>query len=247
MKKRKKQNNWHFFIVCSAILIIGIFTFNIYQFSQIKNLQNPHSSQEMMGQPMSRMSFSEFDKSMAKQFMDKDGDGKCDACGMPIDQCIASGMMQCSMEKNAKIGLLGSQHVHADWKIYVGGKPLDLSSYSHMQRMNEGKSVSSFIHVDSGAPAPEKTGDVLHMHAKGVPLSMFFESVGMNFSKECIELSNTKYCSSGNKSLKMFVNGKENNEFENYVFIDLDKILITYGTGNVEEQLESITSFADDH
>ena len=195
-----------------------------------------------MGNPMSKMSFSEFDKKKATEFMDKNGDGKCDICGMPIEQCIASGMMQCSgMDPNAKMGILGSQHIHADWKIHLDGKVLDLSSYAHMERMKEGKSVSSFLHVDSGAPAPEKTGDVIHMHATGIPLNLFFESLGIKFDKDCLIVNEKEYC-----DVKMYVNGKENTEFGDYVFNDLDKILITDG-GNIEEQTKSITNFAEAH
>lgn len=235
LKRNSANNIMNVVLVAGCLLVLGIFIFNMVTFSQIKSLQQtaaPVQPMNMMGQPMSRMSFSGFDKEQAREFMDKNTDGFCDACGMPIDQCIASGMMQCSMDKNAKIGLLGSQHIHADWKIYSDGKPVDLTSYSHMQRMREGKSVSSFIHVDSGALLPEKTGDVLHMHATGVPLSVFLESLGSTF---------------GNKKLKFFVNGKENKDWKNYVFKDVDKMLLTDGKGNIDEQLKSITRFASIH
>ncbi|MBI4141304.1 hypothetical protein HY484_00085, partial [Candidatus Woesearchaeota archaeon] len=59
----------------------------------------------------------------------------------------------------------------------------------------------------------------------------FFESIGINFDK----------------NLKLFVNGKENKEGNKYVFKDLDKILITNGKGNIQEQLKSITDFAKVH
>ena len=45
-------------------------------------------------------------------------------------------------------------------------------------------------------------------------------------------------------------NGKESNEFENCVFKDLDKILISYGNENEEQiknQINSITNFASLH
>ncbi len=200
---------------------------------------------------MSSMSLTPFDRQLAKQLMDMDNDGKCDACGMPIEQCIDSGQMECSMDSNAKIGILGSEHIHADWKVYIDGKALDFSDKSHMERMRSNMPVSSFIHVDSGAPAPEKTGDVLHMHASGVPLWIFFRSVGMNFNKDCINLENKeKFCNDGKKKLKFFVNGKESNEFENYAFNDLDKILISYGGENeegIKQQMNSITDFAKVH
>src|SRR3989344_6416941 len=196
----------------------------------------------------SSLSFTAFDVQLAKKLMDKDNDGKCDSCGMDVEFCIQSGQLECTMVPGAKIGILDSQHIHADWKIYIDGKALDLYDKSHMERMRNNMPVSSFIHVDSGAPAPEKTGDVIHMHAKGVPLWIFFKSIGMDFNKDCITLENKeKFCNDNNKKLKFFVNGKESNEFENYVFNDLDKILISYGDENQEEiknQLAEITDFA---
>ncbi len=204
-----------------------------------------------VGQKMSRMSLTSFDTALAKEFMDKDNDGKCDSCGMDVDFCIQSGQMQCNMVSGSTIGILDSQHIHADWKVYINGIALDFSDKAHMERMRSNKPVSSFIHVDSGAPPPEKTGDILHMHATGVPLWIFFESIGLDFNKDCIALENKeKFCNGGNKKLKFFVNGKESNEFENYVFNDLDKILIIYGEENEEEiknQLASITDFAKIH
>ena len=200
---------------------------------------------------MSRMSLTSFDKGLAAELMDKNHDGRCDVCGMPVEQCIDGGQLRCSMDSKSTMGILGSQHIHADWKVYINGKPLDLSDKSHMERMKNNQPISSFIHVDSGAPAPEKTGDVLHMHATGIPLWVFFKSIGINFNKNCITLENNeKFCNDGNNKLNFFVNGKENNEFENYVFNDLDKILISYGNENQEQiknQLNSITDFAKLH
>ena len=148
------------------------------------------------------------------------------------------------MASDAKIGILGTQHIHADFRVYVNGKSLNFADDRYYMK-------SSFIHVDSGAPAPEKTGDIVHMHATGVPLWIFFESIGMDLNKECITPENKeKFCSDGNNKLKFFVNEIENNEFENYVFNDLDKILISYGDESEEEikaQLATITDFARIH
>ena len=199
----------------------------------------------------SAIGFTAFDVELAKRLMDKDNDGKCDSCGMDVDLCIQTGQLQCNMVSGSTIGILDSQHIHADWKVYINGIALDFSDKAHMERMRSNKPVSSFIHVDSGAPPPEKTGDILHMHATGVPLWIFFESIGMDFNRDCIILENKeKFCNDGNKKLKFSVNGKESNEFENYVFKKLDKILISYGNDSEEEiknQLASITNFAKNH
>ena len=232
-------------VLLSGTLIYSISsTFETLKISTKKENNNP---MPRMGQ----MKLTAFDKDLAAELMDKDHDGKCDACGMAIEQCIDGGQLECSMDSNAKMGILGSQHIHADWKVYINGKALDFFDKSHMERMQNNQPVSSFMHVDSGAPAPEKTGDILHMHATGIPLSLFFNSIGMNFDKNCITLDNKEeFCNDANNKLKFLVNGKENTEFENYVFNDLNKILITYGSSSEEEikaQLASITNFASLH
>jgi len=237
------------FIVLAVI--IALFSLFYVSKSLFFPLATGNAIGNEMGQKMNKMSFTSFDVKLAKEFMDKDNDGKCDSCGMDVGLCIDSGQLQCNMDSSSTIGILGSQHIHADWKIYINGKTLDLSDKSHMERMRSNLPVSSFIHVDSDAPAPEKTGDAIHMHAKGVPLWIFFNSIGMDFNKDCITLENKeKFCDDSNKKLKFFVNGKESNEFENYVFKDLDKLLISYGNENDEEirtQLNSITDFAKIH
>ncbi len=151
---------------------------------------------------------------------------------MPVEMCMDSGQLQCNMDAKSTIGVLGSQHIHADWKVYVNGAAIDFLEYSHMERMQQGLPVSSFIHVDSGAPVPEKTGDVLHMHATGVPLWIFFESIELELSE----------------SIKVYVNGELNSDGLNYIFNGLDKILISYGSEDqIQQQLNTITNFAEVH
>ena len=236
-------------LIIILFVVVGLFIFSLYDFFSSKSEKVNQAPAQMKG--LSRMSLTSFDKELGIDLMDQNHDGRCDVCGMPVEQCLDSGQIECNMNPNAKTGILGSQHIHADWKIYIDGKPLDFSDKSHMERMKNDQPVSSFIHVDSGAPAPEKTGDILHMHATGVPLWIFFKSVGIDFNKDCITLENKeKLCNDENKKLKFFVNGKESNEFENYVFNDLDKILISYGNENQEQiqnQLSSITNFASLH
>jgi hypothetical protein len=246
MAKRKKHEskNWTIIIALLVVAAIALFALNFYLSSQIRNIPQQEST-SMMGMPMSRMKFTEFDKQKAREFMDKNNDGKCDICGMPMDQCIASGMMQCSgMDPDATMGVLGSQHIHADWKVYFDGKEFDWTPYVNLhERQMKGediKDTSAFMHMhpDAGEPA----GAVLHMHATGIPLHLFFDSLGMAFDKDCIIIDNNKHC-----GIKLYVNGKENNALGNYVFNDLDKMLITDGKGNVGEQLKSMTNFAEAH
>lgn len=225
-KESDKFERGLFYGILTISIIVVIFNFYVFLIPMKTN-------QQITGMSVlkSKMEFTPFDAQLAKEFMDKNNDGLCDSCGMRIEDCIASGMMQCTMDSKSTLGVLGSQHIHADWKIYIDGKALDFSDKSHMERMRNNLPVSSFVHVDSGAPAPEKTGDVLHMHATGVPLLIFFDSIGLKLPN----------------GAKVFANGKKISDYKNYVFNDLDKILITYGGGNLQEQLDSITDFAKIH
>ncbi len=239
------RKNKHAFIIAGITLAIVLMAFNFYITSQIKKAY-AQTNQPLMETSKPRMGFTEFDKRKAIEFMDKNNDGKCDSCGMSVEMCIDSGMMQCSgMDPNAKMGILGSQHIHADWKIYLDEKAFDWLPYEdrHERQMygEDIKDTSAFIHLHP-AEGVEKGGDVLHMHATGVPLSLFFESFGIKFEKDCLQIKGKEQC-----GLKMYVNGKENTEYGNYAFSDLDKILITDGKGNIEEQMKSITNFAETH
>ncbi|MDI6720981.1 MAG: hypothetical protein QMD85_01230 [Candidatus Aenigmarchaeota archaeon] len=189
-----------------------------------------------MGQRMSKMGLTPFDHELAIKFMDENGDGKCDVCGMSVEICIESGQMQCNMGTKSEIGILGSAHIHADFKIYVNEEPINFANpYYYMK--------SSFIHLDDDENK-EKAFSLLHMHATGVPLWIFFRSIGIDFSKNCISLPNEKFCNNDQKTLKFYVNGKPNNEYENYVFKDGDKILISYGSEDITQQMNSVTGYA---
>lgn len=261
MRKKKSRNKEESIEKIITYSIVGVIIFGVFAlFFTIKTMfftENPTNqgatqAATMQVPAMSGMSLTGYDKGLARKFMDKNNDGKCDVCGMDVQLCIDSGQMQCNMDSKSTIGILGSQHVHADWKIYTNGKVLDEATWEPltMDMSNPDKPVtSSFIHLDKGAPAPEKAGDIIHMHATGVPLWIFFKSVGMDFGKDCLALrTGEKFCNDGKNALKFYVNGKPNSEWENYVFKDLDKILISYGDEiDLTQQLNSITSFSKDH
>lgn len=235
-------------------IVIGGFLVNQYFMWQLtsKGQVSISGSVNSVMQKVSNMKLTPFDVVLAKERMDKNGDGICDVCGMSIDQCISSGQIDCNMgnQKDA-IGVLGSQHIHTDFKVYVNGQLVDFSDKDHMGRQRANLPVSSFIHVDSGSPAPEKTGDALHMHATNVPLWLFFKSIGLKLDKESLTLENGQVLKneSGN-TLKFYLNGKRVDDLGSYVFQDLDKILISYGPENdpdIQKQISSITNFAKDH
>ncbi len=248
MKKERDYNKlilYGFLAFAFVILSVSIFSVSKLVFT------NPSSDASNSVPRLSKMGLTVYDKQLAIKFMDSNNDGRCDVCGMDVELCMDSGQIQCNMDSKSTIGVLGSQHIHTDWKIYINGKELDgnfLESLAMDMPKMDSPITSSFIHLDKGAPLPEKAGDVLHMHATGVPLWIFFKSVGMDFDRNCLTLPNQKFCNDGKNTLKFYVNGKPNDEWENYVFKDLDKILISYGNeSDLVQQLNLITDFANNH
>ena len=132
------------------------------------------------------------------------------------------------------IGALGSKHIHSDIKIYINGNAIDFSERKY-------QIASSYIHFEDGI------GDVVHIHATGLTLGHLFRSLGMDLNSNCIVYGGKNYCTVDNNKLRFYVNGVQNNEFNNYIFHDLDKILVSYGNENISEiqnQVNSVTNLA---
>ncbi len=163
-----------------------------------------------------------FDMARAKQNMDQNSDGMCDVCGMAVEDCIKSGQIECNMG-DGDIGILGSQHIHANFRIVAKDVVLDLARYSHRHEENDDGLTSSFIHVHEANPTQ------LHMHATSVPLSLFFESIGLSFDRNCLVTDTKRYCADDQHSLSLLVNGMKSELYEKYVFADGDDIEIRYG------------------
>ncbi len=145
----------------------------------------------------------------------------------------------------SQIGQLGSTHIHADIGIYLDGKEITPIPPQYYVK-------TPYVHFEGGPGA----GTVIHIHATNVPLNLLFKSMGMNFDSDCFYLDNgQKYCTSGDKTLKMFIkheneNWAQNYDYGNYIFNDLDKILISYDNENqenLEKQMSSVTDYSKDN
>lgn len=129
-------------------------------------------------------------------------------------------------------------HEHADFAVYLNGEKFDFTPSKYQS--SETNPLDPDTHLHDG------NAEITHKHRKGITLGYFFETLGMKFDTQCFVTDDgKKYCNEGGKTLKMFVNGKENIQFGNYEFTDLDRILISYGdqTG-VADQITSITDMA---
>ena len=134
---------------------------------------------------------------------------------------------------------LGDIHVHADFKVYLNGEMFNFTQEKYMSS-NTSK-LSQFVHLH------DMDGDVIHVHMSTVNLGMFFTSLNMNLNSTCFATENQTYCNSPQGTLKVFVNGQPNYEFDTYKPKDLDRILITYGNEGpelIQYQLASVTDKA---
>ncbi|MBI2138343.1 hypothetical protein HYU13_02040 [Candidatus Woesearchaeota archaeon] len=175
-----------------------------------------HSS--VQAKPSLGSKFTDFDKALAKNMMDKDNDGMCDGCGMTFDQCVDSGMIECTMKKDS-IGVLGSTHQHADILVMKGGKAVNLNVPNYFVK-------SIFLHVEQ-EPRESMTGRILHVHAINVPLQLFFDSIGMDVDK-----------------LELYTNGQKTLK-EGYIPKDGDRILLTDSQPpKVEKEIIAVSDFS---
>jgi hypothetical protein len=122
-------------------------------------------------------------------------------------------------------------HAHADFKVYLNGQAINFSQERYME-------TTPFIHFH------DMDGDVIHAHRDGLGLEILLESMGMRFNSTCLVTdSGESYCNDEENNIKFYVNGAPNGEFENYVFEDMDRILISYGPSgeDLAQQLGSVT------
>ena len=132
------------------------------------------------------------------------------------------------------IGALRSTHIHSDVKVYINGQSIDFSQRKYQL-------ATSFIHFEDGL------GDVVHVHATGMTIGQLFKSLKGDLNNNCLVLESQNYCNENEKKLKFYVNGQPNNQFDNYIIHDLDKVLVSYGNENdseIQKQLASITNLA---
>lgn len=138
-----------------------------------------------------------------------------------------------SVKNTNNIGPLGSEHSHADFKIYINGQALNFAHLEYMVR-------DKFVHVEN------MNGKEIHKHATGVTLGYFFKTLGFEFNEECFVTDvKLKYCNEGEQTLKFYVNGQRNYDYGNYEIKEGDKYLISYGDESeevIQTQLESIIS-----
>ena len=130
-------------------------------------------------------------------------------------------------------GKLGDEHIHASLLVRVFGDKFDFSLPNYQIK-------SSWIHFEN------QDGDTIHRHASGVELEFLFNSLGIGIDEDCFTFPDGRaFCTNEDYSLKYFINHKEVNDLREYIVMEEDRILISYGPDNesaIEKQLSELDS-----
>jgi hypothetical protein len=130
-------------------------------------------------------------------------------------------------------GKLGDEHIHASMLVRIFGDKFDFSLPNYQIK-------TSWIHFEN------QDGDTIHRHASGVELEFLFNSLSIAIDDKCFTFPDGRaFCTNEDYSLKYFINHKEVNDIREYVVMEEDRILISYGPDNesaIEKQLSELDS-----
>ena len=120
-------------------------------------------------------------------------------------------------------GELGSAHSHTGILVKIFGDTFDFSSPSYQLK-------NRWIHFEGN------DGTTIHSHATGVTLGYLFESLSIGLDQKCFVFPNEKeYCETDDFSLKFYINGEKVDSIIDYVPMEDDKVLISFGDETPEE------------
>ena len=130
-------------------------------------------------------------------------------------------------------GKLGDEHIHASMLVRIFGDKFDFSLPNYQIK-------SSWIHFEN------QDGDTIHRHASGVELEFLFNSLGIAVDEDCFTFPDGRaFCTNEDYSLKYFINHKQVNDIREYVVMEEDSILVSYGSDDedtIEQQLSELDS-----
>ncbi len=132
-------------------------------------------------------------------------------------------------------------HIHADIRVVVDGTSIDFSQDKY-QKTADGKDLSQDVHFHNG------NGELVHIHKAGITINDLFATFGMSLDRDCLTIdASTTKCATGANKIYLYVNGQPNTSFGDYVFKDLDQILVVYGSDSaaaIQAQIKAVPNNA---
>ena len=119
--------------------------------------------------------------------------------------------------------VLGDAHEHASILVRIFGDKFDFAVPKH-------QIMSSWIHFEG------QDGNTIHRHSKDVTLRYLFGTLGLGLSSDCFVFNDGReFCTNEDYSLKFYINAEKVDDIRDYVISEDDRILISYGSENIEE------------
>lgn len=114
-------------------------------------------------------------------------------------------------------GILGDDHQHASILVRIFGDKFDFSVPAYQIK-------NSWIHFEA------QDGTTVHRHSTGVTLEYMFDTLGIQISEDCyIFPDGREFCNNDDYSLKYYINHEKVPNINDYVIMEGDRILISYG------------------
>ncbi|MDA1197076.1 MAG: hypothetical protein O2779_03880 [Nanoarchaeota archaeon] len=132
----------------------------------------------------------------------------------------------------AGIEKIETEHLHADWNIFINNEQLDLYKEEYQEN-------NRITHMHEG----ENNEWVIHVHNKEITLRHYLTTIGIQSEQNCLTIKNATHCTDNQNQLTYLANNEPISP--HYLIKDLDKILISYGKeADIENQVQSITNNA---
>ena len=127
-------------------------------------------------------------------------------------------------------GKLGAEHIHASMLVKIFGDKFDFSTPNYQVK-------TPWIHFEN------QDGDTIHRHSTGVELEFLFNSMNIAVDDNCFVFPDGRqFCTNEDYSLKFYVNQQLVKDLREYIILEDDRILITYGN---EDQLAIDSQLAE--
>ena len=141
-----------------------------------------------------------------------------------------------SLEALGNIGKLDSQHIHADFAMFIEGEFIDFNKPEYTvdeflsDKFWESKH-NKLTHMHGG----DDNTKVIHVHATGITFQHFFHSIGIDIDESCLTTNEKERCSNNGERLRFYLNGIRDDFAIFKPIQDLDKLFVTFGSETQEE------------
>ena len=128
---------------------------------------------------------------------------------------------------------LGDDHQHASILVKIFGDKFDFSHPDYQIK-------APWIHFEA------QDGNTIHRHSKGITLGYLFDTLNLGLSSNCFVFHDGReFCTNEDYTLKFYINGDKVSDIRDYVIMNDDRILVSYGpedTDEIDSQLAELES-----